>query len=151
MEKIEHALELANCKRFLSNLPQGIETEVLLLVSNAITDTIQVGERGTQLSGGQKQRIAIARALVRDPKILLLDEATSALDSESERAVQEALDRAREGRTCITIAHRLSSIQNSDLIVYIEGGKVRESGTHTQLVQRKGRYYKLVKSQDLAA
>ena len=135
VDEIEAAAKKANAHEFITSLPEGYNT--------------QVGEGGTQMSGGQKQRIAIARALVRDPKILLLDEATSALDTKSESIVQEALDRACAGRTTITIAHRLSTIRDAHVILAMEAGQVVEMGTHAQLMDSRGKYFDLVSAQEL--
>uniref|UniRef100_A0A3B4GMP2 Bile salt export pump n=1 Tax=Pundamilia nyererei TaxID=303518 RepID=A0A3B4GMP2_9CICH len=130
MNEVISAAKKAQLHDFVMALPEKYDTNV--------------GSQGSQLSRGQKQRIAIARAIIRDPKILLLDEATSALDTESEKTVQEALDKARQGRTCIVIAHRLSTIQNSDIIAVMSRGIVIEKGAHDQLMALKGAYYKLV-------
>jgi ATP-binding cassette subfamily B protein len=111
----------------------------------------KVGERGQQLSGGQKQRIAIARALLKDPRILLLDEATSALDAESEALVQEALTRLMRGRTSVVIAHRLSTVVGADRVVVVEGGQIAEEGAHAALLGRRGVYARLVERQVLRA
>ncbi|RYD64751.1 MAG: ATP-binding cassette domain-containing protein, partial [Verrucomicrobiaceae bacterium] len=106
-----------------------------------------VGPRGTKLSGGQRQRIAIARAILANPRILLLDEATSALDSESERQVNEALERLMEGRTSLVIAHRLSTVRHADKILVFNHGKIVESGTHEELLEKNGTYKLLVETQ----
>ncbi|RUS91668.1 hypothetical protein EGW08_000641 [Elysia chlorotica] len=133
MDEIIQAAKSANMHNFVQSLPLGYDTNV--------------GSKGTQLSGGQKQRVAIARALIRNPKILLLDEATSALDNESEKIVQEALDKARAGRTCITIAHRLTTIRDADKIAVFKAGMVHEIGTHDTLMRKRGLYYNLQNAQ----
>jgi ATP-binding cassette subfamily B (MDR/TAP) protein 1 len=131
-EEIEAAAKMANAHDFITQFPDGYET--------------QVGMKGEQLSGGQKQRIAIARAILKNPEILLLDEATSALDSESEKIVQEALDKvvALKRRTTIIIAHRLSTIRKADKICVVSGGKIAEQGTHSELLALNGLYARLV-------
>ncbi|XP_018566195.1 ATP-binding cassette sub-family B member 8, mitochondrial [Anoplophora glabripennis] len=133
-QEVREAAILANADEFISYFPKGYDT--------------LVGERGVTLSGGQKQRIAIARALLKFPSVLLLDEATSALDTESEKIVQEALEKARRGRTVIVIAHRLSTIQNADIIVVLHKGKIVETGTHESLKKLRGYYWSLVYQQE---
>ncbi|XP_066365592.1 ABC transporter B family member 9-like [Miscanthus floridulus] len=135
LEEIKTAAELANAARFIENLPDGYDTTV--------------GQRGAQLSGGQKQRIAIARAILKNPKILLLDEATSALDLESERIVQDALNRIMVGRTTLVVAHRLSTVRNAHCISVVSKGKLVEQGHHDELVKDpNGAYSQLIRLQE---
>lgn len=127
LEELKRAVKLSDAQSFINNLPERLDT--------------QVGERGIQLSGGQKQRIAISRAIVKNPSILLLDEATSALDAESEKSVQEALDRVMVGRTTIVVAHRLSTIRNADVIAVVQGGRIVETGNHEKLMSNPTSVY----------
>lgn len=134
---IERALESANILTFIRSLPEGLHTPL--------------GARGTQLSGGQRQRIALARALIRDPRLLLLDEATSALDTESEKVVQGALMDAAAGggRTTIAVAHRLSTIRDADVIFVVQAGRIVEGGRHAELMERRGVYWEMCEGQAL--
>lgn len=134
-EMIE-ALKVANAWEFVESLPNGIETNI--------------GDSGNKLSGGQKQRLSIARAVLKNPPIMILDEATSALDTESERLVQDALERMMQNRTSLVIAHRLSTIQNANHIVVLSKGTIVEQGKHEELLAKKGTYYSLVEMQSLA-
>ncbi|XP_063142299.1 mitochondrial potassium channel ATP-binding subunit isoform X3 [Rattus norvegicus] len=136
-EEVYTAARKANAHEFISSFPDGYSTVV--------------GERGTTLSGGQKQRLAIARALIKRPTVLILDEATSALDAESERIVQEALDRASAGRTVLVIAHRLSTVRAAHSIIVMANGQVCEAGTHEELLQKGGLYAELIRRQALDA
>jgi ATP-binding cassette subfamily B protein len=129
-DEVRLAAEAAQIHDLIAALPEGYDTIV--------------GERGYRFSGGEKQRIAIARTILRNPPILVLDEATSSLDTETERQVQDALDRLAEGRTTIAIAHRLSTVQHADQIVVLDGGHIVEQGTHAELIERDGRYAQLV-------
>ncbi|KAF9603774.1 hypothetical protein IFM89_037860 [Coptis chinensis] len=135
-KQLEEAALTANAHAFIAQLPNQYSTEV--------------GERGVQLSGGQKQRIAIARAILKDPPILLLDEATSALDSDSERLVQDALEKAMQGRTVILIAHRMSTVIGADMIAIVENGQVAKTGTHSELLDSSNFYHKLFSMQNLS-
>jgi len=133
IEEVREAALNANALEFIEELPDGFDTKV--------------GERGVSLSGGQRQRIAIARALLRDPKVLILDEATSALDYESERLVQEAFERLAHGRTTITIAHRLSTIRNADRIIVLKKGKKVSEGSWDELASKEGDFMDLINAQ----
>ena len=136
-EEIEEAARIANAHGFISELPDGYRTNI--------------GDGGNKLSGGQKQRLSIARAVLKNPPIMILDEATSALDTESERLVQDALEKMMHRRTSIVIAHRLSTIQNAHKLVVLQKGEITEQGSHTELMAKNGAYTKLVEMQSLAS
>ena len=132
-EELENACRIANIHDFISGLPDGYDTVV--------------GNRGLKLSGGEKQRVSIARVVLKDPKILILDEATSSLDSISESLIQTALDRLMQGKTCLVIAHRLSTVLAADKIMVLENGLITDTGTHDELLEKSEQYRKLYETQ----
>lgn len=135
-EALHQVCRDAEIHSFISSLPEGYNTAV--------------GAKGVALSGGQKQRIAIARALIRNPRLLLLDEATSNLDSQTERSVQAVFERTGKGRTMVVVAHRLATVQNADVIFVISDGCVAEKGNHASLLRKRGMYYQMVSSKVIA-
>jgi subfamily B ATP-binding cassette protein MsbA len=134
-QQVEEAARVANAHDFIQRKKEGYQTTV--------------GDRGTKLSGGERQRVTIARAVLKNPPILILDEATSSLDTESERVVQDAINHLMKNRTCIVIAHRLSTVQHADEIIVLQEGEIVERGTHLELMQLAGNYKKLVDMQQL--
>ncbi|MBT7860855.1 MAG: ATP-binding cassette domain-containing protein [Gemmatimonadetes bacterium] len=137
LDEIIEAARLANAHNFIIAKPDGYET--------------QVGEQGNSLSGGERQRVAIARAMLHNPRILILDEATSSVDVETEKQIQEAIHRMVDGRTTFAIAHRLSTLRDADRLIVLDGGRIVETGTHEQLMRRKGKFHELVGLQEEAS
>ncbi len=133
--EIEQAAKVANAHEFIIQKEKGYQTNI--------------GDRGSKLSGGERQRVTIARAVLKNPPILILDEATSSLDTESERLVQDAINKMMQNRTCMVIAHRLSTIRHADEIIVLQKGKIVERGTHAELVSLQGFYKKLVDMQEI--
>lgn len=133
MEEVIEAAKSANAHEFITKLPDSYNTIV--------------GEGGVSLSGGEKQRISIARAIIQKPNILILDEATASMDTRTERKIQAAIDSLKQGRTIISIAHRLSTLRDADMLCVIENGELKEIGTHDELIRQKGKYFELYKLQ----
>ncbi len=135
-DDIVMAAKMASAHDFICKMPDGYDT--------------MIGSSGRTLSGGERQRVSIARAILADPKILILDEATASVDTETERAIQNALSLLVEGRTTLSIAHRLSTLKDADFLVVLDEGKITEEGTHRELLEQKGTYYKLMQLQTKA-